>query len=137
MKAFGIRLLLVLGLLPLLADAQGAYIPLGSETYHYLDRLEIKSGLVNEFHSSNKPYDRKIVMDFVGKIDTGIVDVELSDLDQKNIDYIYEDNFEFDTDEKIERRDRDHHHPRLKGCVTEIELQQQGNQKRHAAAADA
>ncbi len=93
-------------LCPLALLAQGSYIPLGSETYHYLDRLEIKTGLVNEFHSSNKPFDRKIVMDYVGKVDTGDVDVELTDKDQDNVNYIYEDNFEFDTEEKIDRRDR-------------------------------
>lgn len=86
--------------------AQGSYVPLGSETYHYLDRLEIKTGISQGFHTTSKPYDRKMVMDFVGKIDTGDIDIELKRVDEKNIDYIFADNFEFDEDERTERRER-------------------------------
>lgn len=106
MKRLLSRSLILWCFFPLISLAQGSYIPLGSETYRYLDRFEIKTGLVEGFHSSNKPFDRKIVMDYVGKVDTGDIDVDLSDLDQQNLEYIYEDNFEFDLDERIDRRDR-------------------------------
>jgi len=90
----------------LILQAQGSYLPLGSDVYHYLDRMEIKSGMMNGFHTTGKPYDRKMVVDFTSKIDTGDIDIELSQMDEKNIEYIYKDNFEFDEDEIIERKDR-------------------------------
>jgi hypothetical protein len=77
---------------------QGTYIPNGSEVYRYLDRLEIKTGLVKGFHTVNKPYDRKMVVDYINGIDSlNDMDVEsLSKKDKENIEYIYKDNFEFD-----------------------------------------
>jgi hypothetical protein len=86
--------------------SQGTYIPLGSQTYNYIDRFEIKTGLINGLHTSNKPYDRKMIMDYIGKVDTGDIEIDLTKMDEKNIQYIYKDNFEFDLDENIERRDR-------------------------------
>lgn len=85
-------------LTPFLAAAQGTYIPIGSDVNHYLERLEIKTGLVKGFHTSNKPYDRKMVIDYVNGIDS-LSDMDSGDLtkiDKKNIEYIYKDNFEFD-----------------------------------------
>lgn len=64
-------------------QAQGTYIPLGSQTYHYIDRFEIKTGLIEGLHSSNKPYDRKMVMDYIGKVDTGDIEIELTKMDEK------------------------------------------------------
>ena len=78
--------------------AQGTYLPIGSEVNHYLERLEIKTGLVDQFHTSNKPYDRKMIVDYLNNIDS-LSDMDSEDLtkmDQKNISYIYKDNFEFD-----------------------------------------
>ncbi len=85
-------------LLPFLVSAQGTYIPIGSDVNHYLDRLEIKTGLVKGFHTSNKPYDRKMAVDFVNGLDS-LSDMDVDDLtkiDKENISYIYKDNFEFD-----------------------------------------
>ncbi|HRH56340.1 MAG TPA: hypothetical protein PLS10_01730 [Chitinophagales bacterium] len=98
-------------LLPFLLSAQGTYIPIGSETNYYLQRLEIKTGLVKGFHTSNRPYDRKMAVDYVNSIDT-LSDMDLDDLskmDKENINYIYKDNFEFD-DDHIELTDN----PKLK-----------------------
>ncbi|HRB18921.1 MAG TPA: hypothetical protein PKZ14_02470 [Chitinophagales bacterium] len=81
-----------------IAFAQGTYIPLGSETNSYLQRLEIKTGLVKGFHTSNRPYDRKMVVDYINGIDS-LSDMDsddLSKMDNENINYIYKDNFEFD-----------------------------------------
>ncbi len=85
------------------AFSQGTYLPIGSEANHYLERLEIKSGLVNQFHTSNKPYDRKMIVDFVNNIDslTDMKEGRLTKLDKKNIDYIYKDNFEFDDEHTV------------------------------------
>ncbi len=91
--------------------SQGTYIPIGSNVNHYLDRLEIKTGLVKGFHTSNKPYDRKMVIDYVNNLDS-LSDMDADDLtamDRKNIEYIYKDNFEFD-DEHTELPDN----PKLK-----------------------
>ncbi|MBK9328216.1 MAG: hypothetical protein IPM95_02650 [Sphingobacteriales bacterium] len=93
------------------AFPQGTFIPRGSNVNHYLDRLEIKTGLVKGFHTSNKPYDRKMVIDYINNLDS-LSDMDIDDLtamDRKNIEYIYKDNFEFD-DEHTELPDN----PKLK-----------------------
>jgi len=98
-------------LLPFLAAAQGTYIPIGSDVNHYLQRLEIKTGLVKGFHTSNKPYDRKMSVDYLNGMDS-LSDMDADDLtkmDKENISYIYKDNFEFD-DEHTEMTEN----PRLK-----------------------
>ena len=85
-------------ILTLLSKAQGTFIPIGSNVNHYVERLEIKTGLVKGFHTSNKPYDRKMVVDFINNIDS-LSDMDSDDLtkmDKENISYIYKDNFEFD-----------------------------------------
>jgi hypothetical protein len=71
---------------------------MGSEVNHYLQRLEIKTGLVKEFHTSNKPFDRKMSIDYINGLDSlSEMDVDdLTKIDKENIDYIYKDNFEFD-----------------------------------------
>lgn len=95
--------------------AQGTYIPMGSETNHYLQRLEIKTGLVNQFHTSNRPYDRKMAIDYVNGIDS-LSDMDsddLSEMDKKNVAYLYKDNFEFD-DEHTELPEN----PKLKFLFT-------------------
>ncbi len=87
-------------LMPLFAAAQGTYIPIGSDVNHYLERLEIKTGLVKGFHTSNKPFDRKMSVDYINGLDS-LSDMDTDDLtkmDKENISYIYKDNFEFDDD---------------------------------------
>ncbi|HNB49308.1 MAG TPA: hypothetical protein PK332_08085, partial [Chitinophagales bacterium] len=94
------KLLFILSIciLPFFIQAQGTYIPIGSETNRYLQRLEIKTGLVKGFHTSNRPYDRKMSIDYINSIDSlSDMDVDdLTEMDKKNIDYLYKDNFEFD-----------------------------------------
>ncbi|MCO5248190.1 MAG: hypothetical protein M9887_04490 [Chitinophagales bacterium] len=80
--------------------SQSATIPMGSPSYHMLDRLEIKCGkLMEGYHSVNKPIDRRGAMEFVSYIDT-VSTCELSDVDLANIDYLYRDNMEF-SEEKM------------------------------------
>lgn len=75
--------------------AQSATIPLGSPSYHMLDRLEIKCGkLMEGYHSVNKPIDRLGAIEFVSYLDT-VSNCELSDVDLANMDYLYLDNMEF------------------------------------------
>lgn len=85
-------------LLPFLISAQGTFIPMGSDVNHYLQRLEIKTGLVKEFHTSNKPFDRKMSIDYINGLDSlsDMDEDDLTKMDKENIDYIYKDNFEFD-----------------------------------------
>jgi len=94
------KLLFILSIciLPFFIQAQGTYIPIGSETNRYLQRLEIKTGLVKGFHTSNRPYDRKMSIDYINSIDSlSDMDVDdLTEMDKKNIDYLYKDNIEFD-----------------------------------------
>lgn len=74
---------------------QSATIPLGSPSYHMLDRLEIKCGkLMEGYHSVNKPIDRLGAMEYVSYLDT-VSNCELSDVDLDNMDYLYLDNMEF------------------------------------------
>jgi len=87
-------------LVTFLAAAQGTYIPIGSPTNHYLERLEIKTGLVKQFHTANKPYDRKMAIDYINGLDS-LSDMDSDDLtkiDKENVAYLYKDNFEFDDD---------------------------------------
>ena len=89
-----------LSLIGMSVFAQSATIPLGSPSYHMLDRLEIKCGkLMEGYHSVNKPIDRRGAMEFVSYIDT-VSSCELSDVDLENIDYLYRDNMEF-SEEKM------------------------------------
>jgi len=74
---------------------QTTTVPLGSPTYQYLDRLEIKCGkLIEGYHSCNKPVDRYGIVEFNAYLDTGST-CELSDVDIENIDYVYRDNMEW------------------------------------------
>ena len=76
-------------------SAQSAMIPLGSPSYHMLDRLEIKCGkLMEGYQSVNKPIDRLGAVEYVSYLDT-VSDCELSDVDLANMDYLYLDNMEF------------------------------------------
>lgn len=49
-----------------IACGQTTYLPLGTEEYHLLDRLEAKSGMLsNDFYTSLKPIPRKGAIDFL------------------------------------------------------------------------
>jgi hypothetical protein len=75
--------------------AQHTYIPLGQMSMQVLDRLEIKSGELNQnyFHSSNKSYRRKYIADYLGTLNDS--NLQLSNQDRFNIDYLKTDNFEW------------------------------------------
>jgi len=91
------RLLHIIGILVAFfsVSAQGTYVPLNHDTYHILDRLEIKGGrLMNEFHTSNKPLDRAAVTQFVANLDTADsgTGTRFTMVDEANLNYLYLDN---------------------------------------------
>jgi len=69
-------------LLSRLAGGQDLNIPLGDETYHIYDRLEIKRGINSSIHSSIKYYLRNDVSNFALGLDTinGLSTAEQLDL---------------------------------------------------------
>ncbi|MEM9820148.1 MAG: capsule assembly Wzi family protein [Bacteroidota bacterium] len=86
-----IALLLLLSL-PFWALAQHTGVPLGSETYHIMDRLEIKTGLPAPFHSGLKYYLRSDVTNYAIAIDTALVPLSIKD--RRDLYYIFKDNNE-------------------------------------------
>ncbi|SOE22487.1 hypothetical protein SAMN06298216_2917 [Spirosomataceae bacterium TFI 002] len=69
--------------------------PAFTDSYHLIDRLEIKSGsLSNDFHSNVKPFQRKQIADFLARIDT-VQNVNINPIDRWNINYLSIDNWEF------------------------------------------
>lgn len=86
------------GLLSL--HAQSSYIPLGSGSFHMLDRLEIKSGKLavpSEFNTSTRSYKRSSIASYVDSFD--VSHTILSKQDYFNLDYLQNDNFEWSNSE--------------------------------------
>ena len=79
---------------PLLIFAQGSPLPLDSDGYHILDRLEIKSGVSPTFHSTVKPYTRGDATQFAMRIDTSRA-FPLTGKDRLDLYYIFKDNNEW------------------------------------------
>ena len=92
-----LRLFLLLGLLVLPSFsallAQGVGIPLGSDAYHILDRLEIKTSLTHDYFSSLKYFNRKDAIHYALHIDSSFFN--LSDRDKEDLKYLYRDNNEW------------------------------------------
>lgn len=85
-KIFTLALFFLIYILP--AKAQTTYLPLGTDEYHLLDRLETFSGsLNNNFVSTLKPISRKAAVDFLLEQKRGVTfgATALSDIDQFNI----------------------------------------------------
>jgi hypothetical protein len=73
--------------------AQGSAIPLGNDSYHISDRLQIMSDIEAPFHSNIKPYLRGDLTRYAIQIDSIIS--TLSDLDRNDLQYIFNDNNEW------------------------------------------
>lgn len=87
-----IRLIYSLLFFPFFAFAQGVAYPLSNEAvYHTMDRFEILYGNPAYFYSSQKTYTRGDVTRYAQYLDT-TASIHLSDLDKKDIRYIYDDN---------------------------------------------
>jgi len=89
----------LLFLFPLLLQAQSSHLPLGNDAYHTMDRLEIKSGELMPAHTILKPFDRRDVADFAIQMDTS--EVDLGELDELDMRYIFRDNNEWVSNEII------------------------------------
>jgi len=85
---FGCLVLVSTGLV-----AQSEFSPLNADYYHLINRYEIKSETFsNSFFSSFKPYRRDQIASF---LDSGISDPVGSQVDEFNIAYLNNDNWEF------------------------------------------
>lgn len=71
--------------------AQSVNVPNGSVLYHWMDRLEIKSGKMAPFHTSHKFYRRSDVTQYALTLDT-MYNVSLTDGDLEDLKFIYADN---------------------------------------------
>ncbi|MFT4667278.1 MAG: hypothetical protein ACI8YQ_003751 [Polaribacter sp.] len=85
--------LIVFLTLPFFLLSQGVGVPLQSDSYHIIDRLEIKTGLLNPIYSSIKGYRRGDVADYAIGIDSS--DLDLTVKDRNDLYYILKDNNDF------------------------------------------
>ena len=76
-------------------------LPLGNEAYHIMDRLEIKTDLVPDFHSSLKYHLREDVVNYALKVDTARTILSIKD--RRDLFYIYRDNNEAFTGERSDK----------------------------------
>ncbi|MEI7801334.1 MAG: hypothetical protein WCI97_01690 [Bacteroidota bacterium] len=77
-------------------QAQSAFVPLGNDTYQFLDRLEIKSGIMlTDLHSSVKPFRRDDIIKSVHQFDTIYPAIHLTRMDGKNLEFLDNDNSEW------------------------------------------
>ncbi len=73
--------------------AQGTIIPLGSEAYHIIDRLEIKSGRPYSIGTGLKPFLRGEVIKYAISLDTSRLN--LSSRDRQDLFWLFKDNNEW------------------------------------------
>lgn len=78
---------------PFFLLAQGQGVPLGSNTYHILDRLDIKSDVPSNIHTSLKFYLRSEVTNYGISVDT--LEQILSLKDRGDLSYLFKDNNEW------------------------------------------
>jgi len=73
--------------------SQSVNAPLNEDYYHWVDRYEIKNGVINDnFHTSWRGYQRSEIARFVEELKSGD---NLSRTDQFNIEYLLNDNWEW------------------------------------------
>jgi hypothetical protein len=86
-----------------LVVAQSAYVPLNQDTYHLIERYEIKSGrLSDRLHSQAKPYLRKTIARLA---DSTWINIEgLSSTDEFNLDYLKNDSWEWSSTAECDSR---------------------------------
>ncbi len=75
-------------------NAQGSAVPLGSELYPVLERLEISTGLPAPYHSALKYYNRRDVARYALMLDT-TASLNLSEKDRRDLVYIFNENNEW------------------------------------------
>ncbi len=84
---------LVVLILPLLLQAQGSGVPLNSDSYHIMDRLEIKTGIESPFHSAMKYYTRGEMASYARILNEAAL--PLTSSDRRDLYYIFKDNNEW------------------------------------------
>ncbi len=72
--------------------AQSINVPMGNQSYHFVDRLEIKSGKFAPFHTTHKYYQRGELAQWALSLDTLN---ELAWSDALDLKYIYNDNNQY------------------------------------------
>ncbi|AQG81817.1 hypothetical protein [Spirosoma montaniterrae] len=76
-------------------QAQSPFVPLNTDYYHLIDRLEIRQNRWAEgFHSSVKPYNRHSVIQLTDSL-LNNANRDLSDTDYFNYDYLRDDSWEW------------------------------------------
>lgn len=90
-----LKITIVLILISIKVNAQHTYMPINSFSNHIIDRLEIKSGVINNeyFHSTTKSYRRQAIADFANNLLK--TDSSYSRQDLANIKFLLNDNFEW------------------------------------------
>lgn len=81
----------------LTAQAQSPFVPLNTDYYHLIDRLEIRQNRWAEgFHSSVKPYNRQSIIQLTDSLAVN-PGRDFSDTDYFNYDYLRDDSWEWVT----------------------------------------
>ncbi|MEM8895693.1 MAG: hypothetical protein AAGC88_14010 [Bacteroidota bacterium] len=76
---------------------QSANVPLNEDYYHLLDRYEIKQrAFSTDFFSNFKPYARQAIAGFLDSLPENVV---TSEVDEFNLNYLRNDNWEFTNSE--------------------------------------
>ncbi|MBC3784343.1 hypothetical protein [Spirosoma utsteinense] len=79
----------------LTAQAQSPFVPLNTDYYHLIDRLEIRQNRwANGFHSSVKPYNRQSIIELTDSLAAN-PGRDFSDTDYFNYDYLRDDSWEW------------------------------------------
>jgi len=80
-----------------LIQGQSTYVPLGSPAYHFIDRIEIKTGAFSNYlHTSAKPYNRFFVALHAEDMNE-VQGAYFRQKDRFNQYYLYKDNSEWTT----------------------------------------
>ena len=85
--------ILFVALFPFCINAQGVGTPLNMDSYHIVDRLDIKTDVSNPIHTSLKFYTRGDVTRFAIAVDTSLEMLTIKD--RRDLYYIFKDNNEW------------------------------------------
>lgn len=79
-----------------IVSGQSGFTPLGSDTYHIIDRFDIKYPNYNKhIHTSVKPYKRQDIINFVEALTSDSSTCIFTDVDRFNLAYLSKDNNEW------------------------------------------
>jgi len=84
---------LIFACAPIVLFAQGSNLPMDSEAYRMLDRLEIASGTPAPYHSTLKYYTRGDVIRYALTLDSA--QVQWRKGEQEQLDFLFDDNNEW------------------------------------------